>query len=59
MSKTQSHHKDVWRLSWSEKWRKPKKVELYGFGKPENRFVDDDIMNLRRKQFFMFFADFF
>jgi len=49
MSKTQSHHKDGWYLSWSDKWRKPKKVDLYGFGKPEHRFVDENIMNLRRK----------
>ena len=59
MRNFESHHKDDWRLTWTDKWRKPRKVDLYGFGKPEQKFVEEGVMDLRRQQLFMFFADFF
>lgn len=54
--------KDEWQLKNDDKWSRPKKVQLYGFGKKrryDKDIFNDQTMDLRRKQFFNFFADFF
>lgn len=56
------HEKPDWHLKWTDKWRNPKAVDLYGFGgyvEPNPDFLTDKALENRRKHVFRFFREFF
>jgi hypothetical protein len=57
------HQNEPWRLKCSDKWRKPRKIIPNHRGKEDpNKAKEPEseiLKEMRKKQFFLFFSDFF
>lgn len=54
--------KEEWRLTWTNKWRRPKKVDIPNISRNNAKTLNKVAgleSDLRRKQFLQFFTEFF